>query len=159
MLACDIKALSRNNALAGICILFFLFAFLQLLTGKYLGKAKSILPPELETKRVSIATKHNQIVALMLLSLFAALFSIVALLRGSPRMWAFFAIAVLGLAELYAIRRLFKYDEQLCERCGFVCPHCHKPLYEPRSFINLNGLCPKCGKSILLGAQHSPVLS
>jgi uncharacterized membrane protein YuzA (DUF378 family) len=159
MLAVDIKAMSGSNASAVICIVFFLFAFLQLLTGKYLGKAESILPPELETKRVLIATKHNQIVVLMLLSLFAALFSIVALLRGSPRMWAFYAIAVFGLAELYAIRRLFKYDEQLCERLGFVCPHCHKPLYEPRSFININGLCPKCGKSILVDAQHSAVLS
>jgi len=159
MLAFDIKAMSRNNALALICVVFFLFAFFQLLTGKYLGKPESILPPELETKRVSIATKHNQIVVLMLLSLFTALFSIVALMHGSPRMWAFFAIAVVGLAELYAIRRLFKYDEQLCARFGFICPHCHKPLYEPRSFVNLNGLCPKCGKSILLDAQHSPVLS
>jgi|HubBroStandDraft_1064217.scaffolds.fasta_scaffold07438_2 uncharacterized membrane protein YuzA (DUF378 family) len=122
MLGFDMKAMSRNNAIAAIFIIFFLFAFLQPLTGKYLGKAESILPLELETKRILIATRHNQIVVLMLLSLFAALFSIVALMCGSPRMWAFFAIAVVGLAELSAIRRLFKYDEQLCERLGFICP-------------------------------------
>lgn len=152
-------ALSRNPVLAAICIVFFVFAFFQLLTGKYLGKTRSVLPPEFEAKRVTIAARHNQIVGVMVLLLLAAILSIAVVLRDSPRMWTFLAIAVLGLAEFFAIKRLLKYDEQLCVRFGFLCPHCHKPLYEARSFISLNGVCPKCRRSILPAAQHSAVLS
>src|SRR5450631_814569 len=106
---------SMNSLFAGIFILLFLFAFFQLLTGKYVGKAKSILPLELEMKRIAIATKHNQIAGLMALSVFAGIFLIVALLRGLPRAWTIVAIVALGIAEIYAIRNLFKYDEELCE--------------------------------------------
>jgi hypothetical protein len=149
-------ALSRDFVIAGICVLFFLFAFFQLLSGKYLGKSTSVLPHELETKRISIATRHNQIVGVMILSVIVAIFLIVALLRGSPRIWTLLAIAVVGGVEFYVIRRVFKYDEHMCEQLGFICPHCHKPLYEPHSFINLNGQCPKCRKSLLNEAQRSP---
>jgi hypothetical protein len=85
----------------------------------------------------------------MLLGLFTALFSSIALLRHGSRLWTVLAIVVVGLAEVFGIRRLFKHDDQMCERLGFMCPHCHKPLYEPRSFINVNGKCPKCGRSIV----------
>jgi hypothetical protein len=144
-----IAPFTLNALFAGIFILLFFFAIFQLLTGKYVGKAKSILPPEVETKRIAIATKHNQIAGLMALSVFAGIFLIVELLRGLPRTWKIVAIVALGIAEIHAIRSLFRYDEELCGRFGFVCPHCHKPLYEPRSFINVNGLCPKCRKSVL----------
>src|SRR5215469_3559992 len=147
MLTSQAIIVSRDTCLAGLCIFLFLFGFFQLVTGKYLGKAKSILPPELETKRISIATRHNQIVGALVLFVIGALFSIAFFLRSHPRIWTLLAIAAAGGTELYAIRRLFKYDEEICEKLGFTCPRCHKPLYEPRSFINLNGKCPKCGQS------------
>jgi hypothetical protein len=38
-------------------------------------------------------------------------------------------------------------------RLGFFCPRCGKPLYEPRGFINLAGLCSKCRKGMAAGAS------
>ena len=151
-----IIALSKNDVLAGVCIAFVVFAFFQLLTGKYVGKAKSILPPSMEAKRISIATKHNQIVSALVLFVVVALFSIVVLLHNSPRIWTLLAIIVVGLVEFFAIRRVFKYDEQMCNQLGFTCPLCGKPLYEPRSFININGKCPKCGQSVVPDQERSP---
>jgi hypothetical protein len=148
---------SANTFLAGACILFFVLGFYQILSGKYCKKVKSILPAELEQKRIEIAVRHNQLVGVLLLAFFGALFSCVTLLRHGPRFLMVLAMVLLLCAEFYAIRRLFKYDEQMCEQWGFMCPHCHKPLYEPRSFINLNGRCPKCQKSILTDAIRSSV--
>ena len=113
---------------------------------------KSVLPPELESKRLTIAKTHNRLVLMLLAGMFAGIFLLVGItpVRG-PRAWPYFLVGmiiVLGL-EGYGIFRIFKYDEQLCAQLGFMCPHCRKPLYEPRGFINLNGRCPKCKKSII----------
>jgi hypothetical protein len=37
----------------------------------------------------------------------------------------------------------------MCRRLGYVCPLCHKPLYEPGAATYLTGACPKCKKNIL----------
>lgn len=50
---------------------------------------------------------------------------------------------------IYAMYRIIKYDKVLCVRIDFLCPHCSKPIYELRGFINVTGLCPKCGKSVV----------
>jgi ribosomal protein L22 len=51
------------------------FRVFQLLRRRSVGQAKSVLPPTMEAKRISIATKHNQIVGVMVLFLIVALFS------------------------------------------------------------------------------------
>jgi hypothetical protein len=65
---------SANTFLAGACILFFVLGFYQILSGKYCKKVKSILPAELEQKRIEIAVRHNQLVA-SYFWLFSALYS------------------------------------------------------------------------------------
>lgn len=69
------------------------------------------------------------------------------LLRGLPHIWILLLLVM--VMEFFAIREIIRYDEEMCERLGFLCPHCHKALYESRSFINLNAKCPKCRKNIL----------
>jgi hypothetical protein len=159
MISIASMVMTRDTILAAAFILFVFFAFFQLLSRKYVGKAKSILPPDLEAKRIKIATRHNQLVGVMLLAVLTLLFSSVAIFRHNSRWWTVLAIVLVGAAEIAALRRLFKYDKQMCEQHGFMCPHCQKPLYEPRSFINLNGQCPKCKQSILTEVQRSPALA
>jgi hypothetical protein len=143
--------LGPNVYIGGPFLLLIIIAFYQILSGNYWPKTKSILPAEWESKRFAIGKRHNQIVGMLLLGLFAALFMVVPFIgHGSPWWHVLVAFLPVGLAEIYALRRVFKYDAKMCEQLGFMCPHCHKPLYEPRSFINRNGRCPKCGKSILV---------
>jgi hypothetical protein len=40
------------------------------------------------------------------------------------------------------------YLDRQSIKLGFVCPHCHKPLYQPRSKILETGLCPHCNYSV-----------
>src|SRR5579864_126825 len=105
----------RGTSLAPAFLVLVLVPFFQI-ARKYLSKPKSVLPPELESKRVSIATRHNQIVVAMLLALFVALFSLIPLLRTGSLTWTVLAIATVGIAEVYGIRRILKYDDQMCER-------------------------------------------
>jgi hypothetical protein len=115
-------------------------------------RMKSILPPDLELKRLTIAKKHNQLVlAMCSVVLGLALIFIVSRLHGHalPRSQFIAALLIVGTVEAYAIYRILQYDKEMCRQLGFLCPHCQQPLYEPRSFINMNGRCPKCQKSIL----------
>jgi len=113
---------------------------------------KSELRPDLEQKRLAIARIHNRLTISLLFGFIGSLLGIVMLV---PRPWNKGAMIALGLAilaaEFYALARIFQYDKVLCERLGFLCPHCGKPLYEPRGFINVTGRCPKCGKSVAAG--------
>ena len=112
---------------------------------------QTVLPPELERKRVQIATIHNWLVVGLLAAVFAAWFLLLAV-AASFSVRPIALAAGLGLVlpcAGYGVYRVFQYDKVLCRRLDFICPHCHQPLYEPRSFINLNGLCPKCRQSIL----------
>ena len=142
--------LSRDGYLAGVIFLaLWLLASFSLITGKYLGRPKTVLPPELESKRVAIARKHNQIVGWMLFVLFPTMFALAIGLRHRPTSWLIVSLLGLVFGEAYSIYRLFKFDVEMCERTGFMCPHCGKPLYEPRGFISLTGKCPKCKRSVL----------
>jgi hypothetical protein len=145
-----------GKLLPAFCILFFLLAFFPILTGRYWGKAKSILPNELESKRIAIGTRHNRLVGMMTLVALAALFLTIVYLAHTREFWV--GIVGLGTIEVYALRRVLQYDDQMCKQLGFICPHCQKPLYEPRSFVKLNGRCPKCQKSILSDTQRSAAL-
>jgi hypothetical protein len=100
--------------LAAICILLLSLAFFQLLSGKYWGKAKSILPRELESKRIAIGTRHNQLVGMMSLVALAALFLIIIFLAHTREFWI--AMVALGSVEVFALRGLFRYDDQMCEQ-------------------------------------------
>jgi hypothetical protein len=115
-------------------------------------RMKSILPPDLELKRLTIAKRHNQLVlALSSVVLSLAFIFIVSALYGRtlPRSQFIVALLIVGTAEAYGIYRILQYDKEMSSQLGFMCPHCQQPLYEPRSFINMNGRCPKCQKSIL----------
>jgi hypothetical protein len=64
--------------------------------------------------------------------------------------------AVVGLALMatlvsvaYGIYRIIQHDNEMCQRLGYMCPLCHKPLYEPRAATYLTGICPKCNKNIV----------
>jgi hypothetical protein len=115
---------------------------------------QSVLPTELESKRVTIAKKHNQSVLTLLAVLFIALFLLILIVRHGSSAHSASPSLIIGLLvvialEALGIRQVLKQDNELCQQLGFMCPHCHQPLYEPRSFININGRCPKCRKSIL----------
>jgi hypothetical protein len=111
---------------------------------------KSALPPELETKRLAIARVHNRLIIGVLLGFWAVAASIVFL---SPRPISMRTLALYGVlvgaGVIYAMYRIIRYDKAISARLGFVCPHCQAPLYEPRGFINVTGICPKCKRSVI----------
>ncbi len=118
--------------------------------------AKSVLPPDLESKRLQIAKTHNRLVLGLLTGLFASLFLLVAIAitivpKGGARRQQIFLSGVVAIALLegYGLFRIIKYDAELSRRLSFMCPHCYQPLYEPRGFINVTGRCPKCKKSVV----------
>ena len=91
---------------------------------------KSILPADLEAKRVAIAKTPNKLVILLLLAMFIIFFFAVApILAPQRNPYAIFEALLLCLVDAtYGLYRVFKYDEQLCRRYGFLCPHCQKSL-------------------------------
>lgn len=109
---------------------------------------KSILPPGMESKRIAIAKTHNRFLLTLMLSVFAGWF-VVALTASHQRFvfWAalFVSALVIGWGIYYVIQR----DNALCQKLGYICPHCHKPLYEARANTYLTGLCPKCKRSVV----------
>ena len=115
---------------------------------------KSVLSPESEAKRVRIAKAHNRLVIVLLISMILFLFIFIWIVphglskpsRIEAVVGSFLIIAAL---EAYGIYRIIKHDEELCRQLGFMCPHCGKPLYESRSFINITGRCPKCRGNVI----------
>jgi hypothetical protein len=78
---------------------------------------KSVLPPELEMKRLTIARIHNRLV----LSFLAPLILVVPLsLAVVPRPWAVPVVVVAFLsvivAEFWLIHRIVQYDNIRCRR-------------------------------------------
>jgi hypothetical protein len=152
----------RSDTYLPGAILVLLFILLYLVhSGTFAPNAKSVLSPELESKRIAIMERHNLLVGVIgfvPLTLFVLLLLLAAVLGYSlPRSFRVGALLTVVCGEVYGLFRLLKYDEIMCERLGFICPHCCKPLYEPRSFISINGLCPKCHRPVILqGASLSP---
>jgi hypothetical protein len=111
-------------------------------------KLKPVLPPEMEAKRIQIAKRHNSLCVVMLAAMFVPWVGALILpYRGT---------AVVGLALMatlvsvaYGIYRIIQHDNEMCQRLGYMCPLCHKPLYEPRAATYLTGICPKCNKNIV----------
>jgi hypothetical protein len=83
------------------------------------GIMKSVLPVELESKRIKIAKVHNLRVCALLGLLFVGLLLIAASLPHGPThkpsgttiVGAFLAI---GLVEAYGIYRVVQHDNELC---------------------------------------------
>lgn len=117
---------------------------------------QSVLPPGLESKRIAIARRHNHLVIALLIATVAVLFAALLLLtklapnpgpHKTPLLVS--VIVFIVIFEVYGIRRISRQDDELCRQLGFLCPHCHKPLYDPRGFISITGRCPKCRASAL----------
>jgi len=110
----------------------------------------SVLPAHLEAKRLAIAKTHNMLVVALMFSFAGALYLVATLPIGLTFALRIATVALVIIPlEAFAIYRVFKYDEKMCVRLGYMCPHCHKPLYEPRALTYLNGFCPKCGESVV----------
>ena len=113
----------------------------------------SVLPDSLEQKRLTIARANNRRIYSLLGGMAVAFLATILLIRGLPReqrYTMFFAIVVVVLPlEFFVIRKGWKQNDEMCRNLGFICPHCGAPLYEPRSFISVNGMCPKCHKSVV----------
>lgn len=115
---------------------------------------KSVLPPELESKRIKIAKAHNLLVCGLLAMLFVGLILMALFVPRGPshrpsRTGLLEGFLIIALLEGYGIYRIIDHDNHLCRRLEYMCPSCHKPLYEPRAPTWVNGLCPKCGKSVM----------
>ncbi len=118
---------------------------------------KSVLPAELESKRIKIAKAHNLLVCALLGMLFLGLVLMAALVPRGPshkpsNMGLVAGFLAIGILEAYGIYRIIQHDNDLCRQLGYVCPFCGKPLYEPRASTWANGLCPKCRKSLIKSA-------
>jgi len=114
---------------------------------------KSVLPAELESKRIKIAKTHNRLVCVLFAGLIVALslsipFLDIAYLKKEPIVGVFLGFLVIG-AEVYGLYRIIRHDKELCHMLGYLCPICREPLYEARASTWLNGMCPKCHKSVL----------
>lgn len=118
-----------------------------------IGKIKSILPAETEAKRIQIGKRHNRLVltfapAMGILPI-GAVWVGAAVIPGHNHAVLFVALVVTALMAGYGLYRLIQYDNALCRQLEYMCPNCHKPLYEPTAITYLNGLCPKCKMSVL----------
>jgi hypothetical protein len=143
-------------------ILLLLFILYLVHTGKYPRKAESVLPPEWESKRIAIAERHNLLVGAVgfaPLTLYVMLLVLAQVLgyRPSPPSVVTGGLFVCLAVEIYGLLRVLKYDAVMCERLGFMCPHCGKPLYEPRSFIlNVSWSMPKVSSKHPTAAHVPP---
>lgn len=115
---------------------------------------KSILPTELESKRLTIAKSHNLLCVYMLALVLGTPLLVIAVIHITHAslmtgiLALVVAVAVAGLVEAYGLRRIVERDNELCRQLGYLCPFCHEPLYESRAATWANGVCPKCRKSV-----------
>jgi hypothetical protein len=109
----------------------------------------SVLPPEMEEKRLLIARSNN----------WRALWLIVVPFVASMTLMYFYPKAfddahlpltgaVFGIVVVLGFIGSIKYNRVLSRRLGFVCPKCGKPLYDPDYFIQIDGKCPRCKKQV-----------
>ena len=116
-------------------------------------KLKSVLPAEMEAKRIQIGKRHNSLLLPLIIATGAlpigAIWVGAAIIPGHNHAVLFVALAVTALMVGYGLYRVFQYDNALCRQLGYMCPSCLKPLYEPRATTYLNGLCPKCKKRVV----------
>jgi hypothetical protein len=114
---------------------------------------KSVLPPALESKRITIEKVHNRRVFYLMIAVFTTLIAAILVMpRDLPKPYRIGVgigyLILVAAIEAYGIYRIFKGDQRLCKSLGFLCPYCLAPLYEPRASLPITGRCPKCKKSI-----------
>lgn len=127
---------------------FLPYGFLIYRLAQRARNLKSILPPDMESKRIAIAKTHNRFLLTLMSSVFAGWLVVVLTASHQPFvLWAtlFISALVIGWGIYYVIQR----DNALCQKLGYICPHCHKPLYEAHASTYLTGLCPKCKRSVV----------
>ena len=127
-------------------VLFLVQTYLFYRVARVSQKLRPVLPPEMEAKRIQIGKRHNSLCVLMVLAM-AVPWVGVLILRDRSLLWL--APLATGITVLYGIKRIIRHDDEMCRRLGYVCPLCHKPLYEPGAATYLTGACPKCKKNIL----------
>lgn len=117
------------------------------------GRIKSVLPPDLESKRIRIAKSHNQLSLALLLATSVFLIGTIwigaAVTPGHAQSIIWVALLVAALIAGYGIRYVIQHDNALCRQLGYMCPSCREPLYEAHATTYLTGLCAKCKKSVL----------
>jgi hypothetical protein len=122
-------------------------------------KIKSVLPPEMEAKRIKIGKRHNSLLLPWVITTGAlplgAVWVGAAVIHGYHHAIFWSALTLTALLVGYGIYRIIQHDNSLCRQLGYLCPQCHEPLYEPHATTYLNGLCPKCKKSVLAEDQRS----
>ena len=124
-------------------------------TLRFTTAVKSILPTELESKRLAIAKSHNLLCVYMLALvlgiplLVIAVFDITHPSLKTGMVGLVVAVVVEGLIEAFGLRHIVQRDNELCRQLGYLCPFCHEPLYQSRAATWANGLCPKCRKGIV----------
>lgn len=121
---------------------------------------ESLLPPELESKRLTIARKHNQLTILLSCGLFVLLLGAALIVGRGPHHklspWGLVAsFLLIGSGEAFGILCIIQHDYELCRRLGYVCPFCQTPLYG-RTSPWARGICPKCGKSLVRVLSQIP---
>jgi hypothetical protein len=116
-------------------------------------KIKSILPPDMEAKRIRIGKRHNSLLLPLVMATGALPLGAAWVgargMHGYHHVIFWSALTLTALMAGYGIYRIIQHDNALCRQLGYLCPQCHKPLYEPHATTYLNGLCPKCKKSVL----------
>ncbi len=119
-------------------------------------KIKSILPPDLDSKRIRIGKRHNSLVLILMLAVgilpIATMWAGAAFLHGYHNAIVVVALLLMVLTGGYGLFRIIEHDNAMCCQLGYMCPNCHKPLYEAHAGTYLNGVCPKCKKSIFFGS-------
>jgi hypothetical protein len=129
------------------------YGYLFFRLAQKIGKVKSILPAEMEAKRIQIGKRHNSLLLPLIIATGAlpigAVWVGAAIIPGYNHAVLFVALAMTALMVGYGLYRVIQYDNALCRQLGYMCPNCQKPLYESRAITYLNGLCPKCKKSVL----------
>jgi phage FluMu protein Com len=117
------------------------------------GKVKSVLPAHMEAKRVRIGKSHNRLTMALLAAtgvwMIGATWVSSAVIPGHKHAAFFTGLLLAYLMAGYGLYRIIQHDNALCREIGYMCPACHKPLYEARAATYLNGRCPKCKNSIL----------
>jgi lipoprotein NlpI len=130
-----------------------------------IDEEKSILPPEMEAKRLAIRKRWLWIVLPSIIPV--SMFAIPAGLKWAVEHnlpTAFCAVGELAFicAFIFLEFRILQiYVQHLSEKSGFVCPSCHKSLFQPgkNSFgkVETTGRCPCCKAPVVANVDLATI--
>ena len=103
----------------------------------------SVLPRSFEAAQLKIKRTNK----ILLYAILGAL-PIVALLLP-PDLPPFASVLILLILVGVSVAGGLAYLNYLCRKLGYVCPYCHKPLYDQKGRIRETGICPRCKRSVL----------